>query len=86
MKSIGIDFGMARIGIALSDETKFLATPYETYHRINEEQDLNHLAEIISTNKVDEVVACGEMAKYIASASVKCPKKTVLSSREESTK
>ncbi len=58
MKSIGIDFGMARIGIALSDETKFLATPYETYHRINEEQDLNHIAEIISTNKVDEVV-CG---------------------------
>mgnify|MGYP003312555592 CR=1 FL=1 len=58
MKSIGIDFGMARIGIALSDETKFLATPYETYHRISEEQDLNHIAEIIKNNKVDEVV-CG---------------------------
>ncbi len=55
---MGIDFGKARIGVALSDDTKFLASPFETYHRVGEEQDLNHLAEIISSKKVDEIV-CG---------------------------
>ncbi len=58
MKAMGIDFGKARIGVALSDDTKFLASPFETYHRVFEEQDLNHLAEIISSKKVDEIV-CG---------------------------
>ena len=55
---MGIDFGLARIGIALSDETKFLATPYETYKRKGEEIDINHLIEIITTKNVDEIV-CG---------------------------
>ncbi len=58
MKTMGIDFGLARIGIALSDDTKFLATPFETYKRKGEEQDLNHLVEIIKTKNIDEIV-CG---------------------------
>ena len=40
MKAMGIDFGMARIGIALSDDTKFLASPFITYKRKNEEEDI----------------------------------------------
>ena len=55
---MGIDFGLARIGIALSDDTKFLATPYETYRRTNIEQDIQHLIDIITIKKVDEIV-CG---------------------------
>ena len=58
MKAMGIDFGLARIGIALSDDTKFLATPYETYRRTNIEQDIQHLIDIITIKKVDEIV-CG---------------------------
>ena len=58
MKAMGIDFGLARIGIALSDDTKFLATPTETYKRVNIEQDIQHLVDIITTKKVDEIV-CG---------------------------
>ncbi|MBO5954407.1 MAG: Holliday junction resolvase RuvX [Clostridia bacterium] len=58
MKTMGIDFGLARIGIALSDDTKFLATPYETYKRKGEETDINHLIDIIQTKNVDEIV-CG---------------------------
>ena len=42
---------MARIGIALSDETKFLATPFETYKRKNEQEDLNHIINIIKEKK-----------------------------------
>jgi len=58
MKAMGIDFGLARIGIALSDDTKFLASPFETYKRKEEEQDIQHLLEIIKTKNVDEIV-CG---------------------------
>lgn len=58
MKAMGIDFGLKRIGVAFSDETKFLATPYEVYVRQNPEQDLQHFVDLINKNKVDEVV-CG---------------------------
>ena len=58
MKTMGIDFGLARIGIAISDDTKFLASPFETYKRKGEEQDIQHLIDIIKTKNVDEIV-CG---------------------------
>ena len=55
-KVMGLDFGDVRIGVALSDISRFLATGYETYTRKSTEKDLNHLAEIISQNKVKKVV------------------------------
>ena len=55
---MGIDFGLARIGIALSDDTKFLASPFETYKRINENDDVAHIINIIQSKNVDEIV-CG---------------------------
>lgn len=58
MKAMGIDFGLARIGIALSDDTKFLASPFETYKRKCEGLDIQHLLGIIKAKNVDEVV-CG---------------------------
>lgn len=58
MKAIGLDFGLARIGIALSDDTKFLATPFETYKRKGTEQDIQHIAQIIKEKNVDEII-CG---------------------------
>ncbi len=58
MKTMGLDFGLKRIGIALSDETKFLASPYLTYHRKEEQADLEYLLSIIEKEHVDEIV-CG---------------------------
>ncbi len=58
MKAMGIDFGLARIGIALSDETKFLASPYITYKRKNEIEDLEFFENLIKEKKVDEII-CG---------------------------
>ncbi len=55
---MGIDFGLKRIGVAFSDETKFLATPYEVYVRQNNTQDIQHFVDLIEKNKVDEIV-CG---------------------------
>lgn len=58
MKAMGIDFGLARIGIALSDDTKFLASPFETYKRKGDNIDLNYICKLIQDKKVDEIV-CG---------------------------
>ena len=58
MKAMGIDFGMARIGIALSDDTKFLASPFITYKRKNEEEDITYFINLIKEKQVDEIV-CG---------------------------
>ena len=58
MKAMGIDFGLARIGIALSDDTKFLASPFQTYKRKGEELDIQYLTQLIQEKKVDEIV-CG---------------------------
>lgn len=58
MKAMGIDFGLARIGIAFSDDTKFLASPFVTYKRKEMEQDLNYFVTLINEKKVDEIV-CG---------------------------
>ena len=55
---MGIDFGLARIGIALSDETKFLASPYLTYKRKNEKEDIDFFVDLIRRQNVDEIV-CG---------------------------
>ena len=58
MKAMGIDFGLARIGIALSDDTKFLASPFITYKRKDESTDINYFINLIKEKKVDEIV-CG---------------------------
>ena len=58
MKAMGIDFGLARIGLSLSDDTKFLASPFETYKRKDENSDIEHILKIVQDNKVDEIV-CG---------------------------
>ena len=58
MKAMGIDFGLARIGIAFSDDTKFLASPFVTYKRKEMEQDLNYFVTLINEKKVDEI-DCG---------------------------
>jgi len=49
---------MARIGIALSDDTKFLASPFENYKRKNYQEDITHLIDIIRSKGVDEII-CG---------------------------
>lgn len=53
---MALDYGDVRIGIALSDVTRFLASGYENYTRVNLERDLQHIADIISNNNVKIVV------------------------------
>lgn len=53
---MALDYGDVRIGIALSDVTRFLASGYENYTRVNTESDCKHIAEIVNTNNVKVIV------------------------------
>ena len=53
---MALDFGDARIGIAVSDIMKIIANGYETYKRVSEEKDLQYIAGLVKPNAVDEIV------------------------------
>lgn len=53
---MALDFGDARIGIAMSDIMKIIANGYETYKRVSEENDLQYIASLVKPNLVDEIV------------------------------
>jgi len=51
---LGLDFGRARIGVAISDQLQLLAHPLETIP-VNK-KTLSRIAEIVSQKKIDHVV------------------------------
>ena len=53
---MALDYGDVRIGIALSDVTRFLASGYENYTRINLDPDCKHIAKIANENNVKIIV------------------------------
>jgi len=52
---LGLDFGRARIGTAISDELQLLAHPLETIPA--NERALSRIAEIVRERKIAHVVA-----------------------------
>jgi putative Holliday junction resolvase len=52
---LGLDFGRARIGVAISDELQMLAHPLETIPA--SEEPVSRVAEIVHEKQVDHVVA-----------------------------
>ncbi len=53
---MALDYGDVRIGIALSDVTRFLASGYENYTRTNLDADCKHIAKIANENNVKIIV------------------------------
>ena len=53
---MALDYGDVRIGIALSDITRFLASGLENYTRVSLDADCKHIAELIANNNVKVVV------------------------------
>jgi putative holliday junction resolvase len=51
---LGIDFGRARIGLAISDELRLLAHPLETIPA--DKTSAQRIAEIVRSRKIDKVV------------------------------
>ena len=55
-RRLGVDVGTVRVGVALSDATGMLASPLETLRRAKDGSDLDHLAGLVVTHEVVEVV------------------------------
>ena len=51
---LGIDFGRARIGLAISDDLQLLAHPLETIP--SDKNSVKRIAEIVRDRKIDKVV------------------------------
>ena len=56
MRKLGIDYGDARLGFALSDPMGIIASPLEVYSRKYEAADLKYIAELIKAKEVDTVI------------------------------
>ena len=72
---LGIDYGRARIGLALADARTALPRPLDTLQRINRNEDMRRLREIVRTHGVKQIVvglplrldgSRGEMAEEAA--------------------
>jgi putative Holliday junction resolvase len=48
----GIDFGTVRIGVAISDLARTIASPFENYTRHSAEQDARHFRQIVEAEGV----------------------------------
>lgn len=53
---LGLDVGTKTIGMALSDLTRSVATPYDTIRRTKFTQDVHELRKVIEPNQVSGVV------------------------------
>jgi putative Holliday junction resolvase len=53
---LGIDYGRARIGLALADQLAAVAKPMGTLNRINRNEDMRRLREIVRDHGVKQVV------------------------------
>jgi len=56
MRALGIDFGLKRVGLALSDPTGTLVSPYRTIERTTRDALFDELAEILQKESVEVVV------------------------------
>ncbi len=53
---VAIDYGSSRIGLALSDPLKILATPFEVWENKGKEDFYNKLNELIIKKQIDTIV------------------------------
>lgn len=56
MRVLGIDYGDARIGIAMSDELGILASPLQTYKSQSMRKDIDYVANIAKENNCAKIV------------------------------
>ena len=53
---LGIDFGVKRVGAAISDPRRSIATPLEVYERRDPVQDARHYRKLVEEDEVDRIV------------------------------
>ena len=55
-RSLGIDFGTKRVGLALSDRSNMIASPYKTLNYVSEKDLINQLETIVTKNDIEILV------------------------------
>lgn len=53
---LGLDFGLKRVGAALSDPRKRIATPLEVYQRRDDRLDAKHYRDLVEEEGVERLV------------------------------
>src|SRR3954466_5339097 len=53
---LGLDFGLRRVGAAVSDPGRTIASPLEVYERRGPTQDARHYTELVRENEIDRIV------------------------------
>src|SRR5690349_18467661 len=56
MRSLGLDFGLKRVGAAVSDPRGRIATPLEVYARKGNERDARHYRELVRAHEIEQLV------------------------------
>jgi len=76
MRSLGLDIGDRRIGVAISDPGGIIATPHSIIERTDSLQDIKAILDIVSENDVEQIIVgiplsmngtIGEQAKKVES-------------------
>ncbi|MEE3152852.1 MAG: Holliday junction resolvase RuvX [Candidatus Neomarinimicrobiota bacterium] len=52
-RTLGIDFGSKRVGLALSDRLNLIASPYKTLNYISEKELISQLKSIVYENNIE---------------------------------
>ena len=55
-RALGIDFGTKRVGLALSDRSNMIASPYKTLNYISEKDLITQLEIIVTKNDIEILV------------------------------
>jgi putative Holliday junction resolvase len=53
---LGLDFGLRRVGAAISDPGRVIASPLEVYERRDNTQDARHYSQLVREHEVDRIV------------------------------
>ena len=53
---LGLDFGTKRVGAAVSDPRRLIATPLEVYERRDPLQDARHYQHLVREHEIDRIV------------------------------
>ncbi len=53
---LGIDYGLARVGLALSDPEGIIAQPWQTLKRTDDETLINEIAVIVDEKKIEQII------------------------------
>ena len=55
-RALGIDFGTKRVGLALSDRSNMIASPYKTLNYVSEKDLITQLETILTKNDIEILV------------------------------